>query len=89
MSTDLPLALVRNLRPGDLLNLSEVGEDAVRIGWLIDPWMGRSAERRFARTHNAEVHSVSTSEGGGSVITFTNFYSWYLPAGLAVRLQKP
>lgn len=81
-------ALVRDLRPGDRIDLVEVAQDVADMLWLAHPWHGRRGDRDRARTHYAGVLRVLPA-GVGAVVDFENFAPWYLPAGLSVNTYAP
>lgn len=75
---------VRNLRPGDLIDLIEAGRQITDMRWLSDPWHGRDKDYNRALTHYAHVRRVDTA-GHGSIVHFTKFASWYMPTDLTVN----
>lgn len=80
--------LVSDLRPGDRIDLLEVGRSVIDMRWLNDPWGGRGYERNMANTHIAGVANVTTY-AEGAIVEFVNYSPWYLPKNLAVNTLAP
>lgn len=80
--------LVRNLQPGDRLDLLEVGRDVIHMRWINDPWRDRGYERSVANTHLAGVARVDVY-AEGAIVEFHNFAAWYLPADMSVDAHAP
>lgn len=80
--------LVRELMPGDRIDLEEVAQDVTDMRWLTRPWEGRRGDRDRASTHYAAVRRVRLA-ASGAVVDFENFAPWYLPASLSVNIYAP
>jgi len=80
--------LVRDLVPGDRVDLTEVAQDVTDMRWLTRPWEGRRGDWDRAHTHYAAVAQVRLT-ASGAIVDFENFAPWYLPAYLSVNIYAP
>lgn len=87
-STDPIPQRVRNLRPGDRVDLIEAGQSIFDMRWLPEPWHGRDEDFKRATGHYAEVKRVVVA-GHGSIVHFMEFASWYMPSDLTVNVFPP
>ena len=74
--------------PGDRIDLRELADELVAMGWMNHPWSGRGDEWVRSERDLAKVEAIAITKQS-IILTFENFKPWYVSPGVTITAYAP